>query len=1052
MSLRFLVCLVVAGIATAAPPCPASPQDDPIDLFITRADSMAREPGGEGLSSFVAGNGVLVGAAVGRLAEAALELRVDGRVEAAAEDLKLAEDIAEIHCIHTESTAPRLLVATYRGWTDDQIASWQKARSLEAAATEARDSGDFDRAIGLLEQAMAVYESIGDKRAAAVLWGTLGVVAWYKGDFESAAGYYEKALAARRGIDDRILEGKTLNGLGSANLQLGNFDLARQYYEEAVKLRRLTGDMAGLATSLNYLGNVYLSLGRLLEARTMFEEALPVVESTGDRIKRFELLISIADLNADMGRVSDSDRKLEEALSMAIDMADPRRQAICRNNLAFNLTQTFRYAEALQELALTKSLLEQQPDPEQTAAYLLNSAVTNMGIGELAWAESDLDSLLELATSHGMRAFELEGLLNMGYMANERHQYEDGLIYAGDAVELAREMENPKMLRKALILSTEIEHRLGHYDESIATWKTMLAEDEQRGIDADIALDRMGIANNLVMAGEREEGRRIFREAADAAQATQQGDLVLALAFGVGHSFEKTDPESARFYYDMALDMLDSTRKEVGSSEVRTGFLGGTRRFYFEEVARYYAGLSGGKDGAVWSGLAFQTIERAKARGLLDLIEAAVLAAGSPAEDALLDSLYSLDPEAPGYARHKRDLEDEYQEVRNLRLAALPGRGVAAPEIAGPEDARKALPASTAMLAYALGDSVSLLWVIDDAGCDVYRLPPRSLLESRVEDLRKAISEPVIGDDMLRTTARRLYEDLIAPASRRIAAAHRLVVVPDGMLFELPFEVLLTEEPADGSGWKDMAFLARRYEVIYVPSASIYLALRLGTGNAPYARDLLALGDPDYSLLRPLPGQRGRFQALPFAREEVNSISSHLEAARKTILLGADANEAALKARLKDGSVRVVHLAAHGIVDPAEPIASCVVLCPDKEGEEDGYFRTLEVMSIPIDAGLVVLSACESARGRIGRGEGVIGLGRAFLASGAKGVVAGLWSVSDQSTAALMEEFYSNMFERREPAGTAMNNARLVLMDDLRYAHPYYWSPFVVIASDEAPW
>jgi CHAT domain-containing protein len=128
------------------------------------------------------------------------------------------------------------------------------------------------------------------------------------------------------------------------------------------------------------------------------------------------------------------------------------------------------------------------------------------------------------------------------------------------------------------------------------------------------------------------------------------------------------------------------------------------------------------------------------------------------------------------------------------------------------------------------------------------------------------------------------------------------------------------------------------------------------------------------------------------------------------------------------------------------------VLCPDADRIQDGYFRTLEVMSQPMEVGLVVLSACETARGRIGRGEGVVGLSRAFLASGAGGLVASLWAVSDESTARLMEEFYRRVLDDRKPAGRALNEARLEIMEDARYSHPYHWAAFVAIGLEDTPW
>ena len=98
------------------------------------------------------------------------------------------------------------------------------------------------------------------------------------------------------------------------------------------------------------------------------------------------------------------------------------------------------------------------------------------------------------------------------------------------------------------------------------------------------------------------------------------------------------------------------------------------------------------------------------------------------------------------------------------------------------------------------------------------------------------------------------------------------------------------------------------------------------------------------------------------------------------------------------------------------------------------------------------MSACESARGRVSRGEGVVGLSRAFLASGCDGVVASLWAVSDESTALLMKHFYDRLMGKKKPAGEALAYARRKMLDHDQFAHPFYWAPFVVTGTDRAPW
>jgi len=134
------------------------------------------------------------------------------------------------------------------------------------------------------------------------------------------------------------------------------------------------------------------------------------------------------------------------------------------------------------------------------------------------------------------------------------------------------------------------------------------------------------------------------------------------------------------------------------------------------------------------------------------------------------------------------------------------------------------------------------------------------------------------------------------------------------------------------------------------------------------------------------------------------------------------------------------------------PAASSIALLPDSEGRDDGLLHTLEILSLPMSCRLVTLSACESGRGRVGRSEGVVGLSRAFIASGASCVVSSLWAVSDESTSLLMRAFYKSMIRNKHSAAAALNEARLELMRNPEYGHPFHWSPFIAVGSERAPW
>jgi len=155
---------------------------------------------------------------------------------------------------------------------------------------------------------------------------------------------------------------------------------------------------------------------------------------------------------------------------------------------------------------------------------------------------------------------------------------------------------------------------------------------------------------------------------------------------------------------------------------------------------------------------------------------------------------------------------------------------------------------------------------------------------------------------------------------------------------------------------------------------------------------------------------------------------------------------------IKSGAERpfkILHFATHGFIDDRVPALSGLLLAPGAAPNgDDGYLRLNEIFNLKMDADLVVLSACETALGKEVRGEGMVGLTRAFFYAGARSVIASLWMVSDQSTALLMEDFHAH-YLRGDGVAAALRRAKLGLLKgkDPRHRHPFFWAPFVVMGS-----
>lgn len=252
--------------------------------------------------------------------------------------------------------------------------------------------------------------------------------------------------------------------------------------------------------------------------------------------------------------------------------------------------------------------------------------------------------------------------------------------------------------------------------------------------------------------------------------------------------------------------------------------------------------------------------------------------------------------------------------------------------------------------------------------------------------------------------------------------------MPDGLLHYLPFEALIHNEH----------YLVEDHEISYVPSASILVQGQHSKGDAETGdrMELLAFGDPIFGpelqasvtkkprsgridVMRNARASRGfQLPPLPRTRDEVQYIASLFPADRTTLYLGKDSTEDAVK-RESLRRYRRLHFATHSLIDEVSPSRSAVVLTLDPE--DDGFLDVNEISELDLDCDLVVLSACQTGRGQLLSGEGIVGLSRAFLYAGARSVVVSLWSVSDISTGHLMKTFYQHL------AGNLGNAAALRL-------------------------
>ena len=282
-----------------------------------------------------------------------------------------------------------------------------------------------------------------------------------------------------------------------------------------------------------------------------------------------------------------------------------------------------------------------------------------------------------------------------------------------------------------------------------------------------------------------------------------------------------------------------------------------------------------------------------------------------------------------------------------------------------------------------------------------------------------------------------LYDALFADLMPFLKDKKHLVIIPGGIITEVPFQALIAENGR---------YLIEDFAISYAPSLTALAEMqsnRRKLANQIYEGDFLAFGNPKLSnetIARFRNRYRsGKLENLPESETEVREIGKFYP--KNKIVVGKDATESFWQTNA--ANYRILHLATHGLGDAEKPLYSHVLLSAD--AAQDGLIEGREIAEMKLNAEMVVLSACETARGREIDGEGMIGLAWAFAAAGTPTIVASNWKVDSQTTADLMIDFYAELSEKeRLTKAEILQSATLKKLKSQKTSHPFYWSGFAV--------
>ncbi|NOR52689.1 MAG: CHAT domain-containing protein [Candidatus Aminicenantes bacterium] len=377
----------------------------------------------------------------------------------------------------------------------------------------------------------------------------------------------------------------------------------------------------------------------------------------------------------------------------------------------------------------------------------------------------------------------------------------------------------------------------------------------------------------------------------------------------------------------------------------------------------------------------------------------------------------------------------------------------------------KLLNKETALLEYIIGEKYSFAFLATSKNLFLTRLPDSKFLIKLVNNYLNFLTLKETGEFKAKRGSKRLFNLLMGAFSEQFEKdIKKIIIVPDGNLNYLPFETLIREGGSDNQDMqekgKNSRFLIQDYEISYIPSASSLINILERKAIKKRKKDLLVIANPKpghpnkfvsflNNLLKPLSANKNKsdnfifnFPHLPHAHKEAKTIAKFFDTDKKLLLLKNEAEERRFK-QLNLGDFKIIHFATHGVIDNENWWRSALILLPDKNLSEDGFLQPREIYDLKLNSDLVVLSACQTGKGKLEKGEGITGLAKAFLNTGSKSVISSLWNVNDKSTAQIMKCFYQYIIEGKSKA-QALRLAKIKMINS-KYSHPFHWAAFILM-------
>jgi CHAT domain-containing protein/Tfp pilus assembly protein PilF len=874
---------------------------------------------------------------------------------------------------------------------------------------------------------------------------------------------------------DRLQEGNPGNGCVAYArawyfASQGQYERAQDYFQKAINLNpEYSGSYVGM-------GWIHFTFRKYEEARKSYEHAIGVAKAANDPIGEAEARIELATLYWHRGDPGNALKHLSEALDLSKRSPYHKAKALTSMAVAYLVELAGRTLNELNE-AETKC----------NEAIEIHQSLKD----DRLWY--DYATLAELYTASG------DVRMASGDLAGADREYRKAIDSCQQALKVAKRPEHLLVLRSLYLGYAYL--KLGEQETALQHYKSFFSEampkenpslKEYRGLAAGY------IGRIYLDKRQYEEALDYLNRAAAIAEGSKNKRLEMSWLKQIGDVYAgKADYAAARAYYDKVLNQAKDGFLKVGPQEEEYLFFENTLDVY-EAVVDLLVKMAQQQQNKDYIKEAFDYLERSRTQSILQVLFQSQIVerllqekSGDEFRERLkrlrdtvetkhrsrLEKLAGkMKNQNPDEIKHlenearalEEDIESSYRQMVNLIKGKLNDYDTSR---AVDKMQKQVLKENETLIEYMVTEEKTFVFLISQKGfdCEVipvgrnaYKVTPSGRAEP-VQSLRQLMRKvsrlfPLPDEDVPKrprdagtadvqlNALHDLYKTIFQPIEKYLRPGSQLIIIPDDVLYYLPFEMLVSRLEPSGNP----KHLLSQYPISYSYSANLLLELPK-TSDTTLPMSLL-VANPDFGQAARTRGETAArsadqevFAPLRYSEEEVNKIRKIIK--NPVTLVGTQATEAAFKRKAPEATI--IHLATHSVFDRRNYLDSKIVFALGDRVEqqgEDGMLYLHEIMSLSkLKAHMVILTGCETSLGRLRRGGGLEGISRAFLSVGVPSVIGTLWPVADsESTANLMAGFYKYLakgLDKRQ----ALQKAKLDLIAEDRYMDPFYWAAPILI-------